>query len=53
MAGSASAINNIVIASQRVARTRARWQAPQSNPSLTLPSDGLLRRFAPRNDDHL
>jgi hypothetical protein len=41
MAGRASAINNTVIASA----------AKQS--ILPLPSDGLLRRFAPRNDHHL
>src|SRR5882757_10903478 len=44
---------NSVIASQRVARMRARWQAPRSNPALMPRKAGLLRRVAPRNDDKL
>jgi hypothetical protein len=53
MAGRASAINNTVIASQRVGAKRRPMTGSAKQSILPLPSDGLLRRFAPRNDHHL
>jgi hypothetical protein len=48
--GKAGACAMNVIASQRVARMRARWQAPRSNPESEK-RPGSLRRSAPRDDE--
>jgi len=47
------AINHTVIASQRVGAKRRPMTGSAKQSILALRSDGLLRRFAPRNDDHL
>jgi hypothetical protein len=44
--GTVIANSKIVIASQRVARMRARRQAPRSNPSRREKEDGSLRRLS-------